>query len=286
MNVKNVAGRLLFCLFGLLFLNNVSFAQADDDDDDPYESKSYLMGGLNYLSNNVFMGRHDSVVVPYITPYLGYHHASGVYAKALLAYANGKNNNRIDNFTLDLGYEHSFGNLNSGINAEKYFYNKNSRSVRANVAFSASAYAQYANKIVQPQVAIDFNKNKNSSDYYIGLSLDHEFKMLDTRLKLIPTFTFNLGTQNYYDEYFKARALKNDKTLKLKNLVSNASVLKPLDYEFSLKCELRLKSWLFTLTPTYVIPLNPAQITIPNQNREVSEALSNTFFVELDICKR
>ena len=77
---------------------------------------------------------------------------------------------------------------------------------------------------------------------------------------------------------------KKDKKGNVKTAISNPNRLVPLVYEFSIKVTYRVNKWLFTLTPNYVIPLSPATITINKKTSQ--EKLSNSFYVELDICHR
>jgi len=247
------------------------------------------MFGLNYLSNNVYLGRKDTALLPYISPYIGYHDKNGLYAKAMSSYAPTQH--VLDLFTIEAGYDHSFGeHLNAGANLNKFFYNKNSTSIRSSTKGSASIYSQYTNDWIEPQVNFDANLNKKSTDYALGIQLDHNFSLANKMLNIIPAAGMNSGTQHYYDEYFIARLTKNDKTLQVKKVVANANKFNAIDYEFNTKVTYRINKWLFTLTPTYAIPVSPAQITLPAtknlSERTEQEHLSNSFYVELDICHR
>ncbi len=283
--------RKLFVIFSVIsafiVLPGASFAQRSsgnfeaDGEDDPYDFKSFFMFGVNFLSDNVSMGRKDTVAVPYITPYIGYHHKSGFYAK--LSVSDAPSKSRIDLLTLEAGYEHSFGeHVNTGLSAEKYFYNKNSTSIRGNAKAGAGAFVQYANNWVEPQLNVNLDFYKKT-DYSVGLMLDHDFKLLDNTLHIIPQAVAYAGTQNFYNEYFVNRIAKKDKTFK-KDVLADAGKFKLLDYEFSLKATYRVGKWLFTAIPTYVIPVNALTVNFPKQT--FTEKLSNSFFVELDICHR
>ena len=115
--------------------------------------------------------------------------------------------------------------------------------------------------------------------------VDHDISLADNLVHIIPAIAMNLGTQHYYDEYFINRLTKNDKTLKLKKVVNDADKFKTLDYEFSLKTTYRVSRWIFTLIPTYAIPVNPSVVVLPNRP-PLTEKISNSFYVELDICHR
>ena len=144
--------KLLFSLV-ILAVAKATFAQTlnhNDEDDDPYEKITYFMFGLNYLSNNVYLGRHDSTVIPYYSPYIGYHFKNGFYAKGMASFTP-VNGTHLDLATLEVGYDHSFGDhFNGGVNAERFYYNKNSTSVRANTKGDIGCYGQLTNVWLEP----------------------------------------------------------------------------------------------------------------------------------------
>ncbi len=254
----------------------------DNDPDDPYNTKSYFMFGVNYLSDNVYLGRRDTAKIPYVSSYIGYHDKSGLYTKLIASYAPTKR--QIDLLTIEAGYDHDFGDhLNVGVDADKFFYNKNSNNIRSSTKGSAGVNGQYTNDIIEPQVSFNLDLNKKT-DYVLELQLDHDFDFLKKKLHIIPAVSMNSGTQHYYDEYFINRLKKNDKSLKLKNSINEAGKFKPLDYEISTKVTYRTGKWMFILLPTYFIPVSPATITFPKQS--FTEKLSNSFVLELDICHR
>lgn len=281
--------KLIFIFISLITITQAAIAQPvtgsykDEDEDDPYEHKSYFMFGLNYLSDNVYLGRKDSVALPYISPYIGYHFSNGLYGKLMVS--DAPTLHRIDLATLEAGYDHSFGDhFNMGAYADKFYYNKNSNSIRSSSKGCLGAYGQFSNDWIEPQLSWDFNFNKASTDYVLGLQLDHDFDIANHTWHIVPAIGINYGTQHYYDEYFINRLTKKDKTIKVKKVLANANNFVPLDYEFSIKVTYRITKWLFTLTPTYAIPTSPSTITLPN--RIVTEKLSNSFYMELDICHR
>lgn len=279
--------RIIFCIAALLTLSVQLYAQRvtgtdPDSEDDPYDTKSYFMFGANYLSNNVYLGRKDTADIPYISPYIGYHHKTGIYAKVLASDAPSQK--LVDLVTLEAGYDHTFGeHIDFGVSADKYFYNKNTSSIRGNTKWSTSIYGQYSNDWLEPQVcfSMDFNKK---TDYILQLQVDHDFKFADNTLHIIPAVSVFSGTQHYYDEYFVNKLTMKDKSLHLRQVLADAGKFKTLDYEISMKVTYRISKWLFTLIPTYAIPVNATTITFPKQT--FTEQLSNTFYVELDVCHR
>lgn len=283
----------LFCSMMLLLLSTPLHAQRmtntyndndADDNGDPYEHRTYFMTGMEYLSNNVYLGRKDSIAIPYYSPYIGYHWASGLYCKGMVSYTTAKNG-RIDLATLEGGYDHNFGdNFTAGFSADKFFYNKNSTSIRSATKGGAGIYGQYNNDYIEPQLSFDVNVNSHSTDYVLAFNLDHDFGMAHNTVHVIPMAGVALGTQHYYDEYFIARLNKLAKKDKVKSVVENPDQLVPLVYELSTQGTYRVGKWLIGLQPTYAIPLSPATVTI--NKKTYQEKLSNSFYVAINVCLR
>jgi hypothetical protein len=275
-----------FCILVLLLACAQSFAQPviNEDGDDPYDELSFFNFGLNYLSNNVYLGRKDTSVISYYSPYIGYHFKDGIYAKAMIS-LSPVNATHLDLTILEAGYGRSFGDhFNGGLNLDRYIYNKNSVSIRANGVGAAGVNGQFSNDYIEPTAGFDLNFNKKSTDYVASLLLDHNFKLANKKMNIIPAVLVNIGTRHYLDEYYVARINKKQKT-KLTKVVANAKKFNALDYECSLKTTYMTPRWLFTFIPTYAIPVNPATITLPG-NHVITEKLTNSFFAELDICRR
>jgi hypothetical protein len=255
------------------------------DIDDPYEHASFFMAGMNYLSDNVYLGRKDSVAIPYYSPYIGYRFQNGISMKATTSFTT-TNMLHMDLLTLEAGYDHDFGeHFNTGVNVEKFVYNENTVSIRGNTQSCIGFDGQFSNDYVQPTATFDINFNKSTTDYVGGLAIDHDFAIAGNTLHILPTFTAFYGTQNYYDEYFTTRVTKKNKKLKVAHIINNPEQFVPLDYEISCKATWFYKNWLFTMRPIYAIPLSPSTISLPNKP-PIKEKLSNTLYVELDICYR
>ena len=252
-------------------------------EEDPYDELTYFYSGGNYRSNNVYLGRKDSVKLPYISPFIGYQLHNGLYAKATASYALTKTGH-FDLLALEAGYDRNLGrHILTGIWVEKYFYQRNSPSVKAAIKESGTIYCQYKNKKVEPTISITINHN-NSTDFVVGAGLGHNFRFISNTLNLIPAITFYAGSQHYYDEYFINRALKQDKSIPISAAVQNAGAYKPLDVELSAKTTFRANTWFFTVTPTYCVPLSPATIILPY--RTVQEHLKSSLYIEIDACHR
>ena len=262
---------------GLYYLDNKY-------EDDPFDELTYFSGGINYLTNNVYHGRRDSLVLPYINPDIGYHLHNGIYGKATISYAPTRKTGHFDLLTLELGYDRSFGtNVLAGIYAEKYFRYRYSPSIRAAITESGGIYCQYKNDLIEPQLSFVLN-HSNTMDFVVGATFDHDFRLAQNTLNIIPALTVNVGTQNYYEQYFVNRVLHKENLILQNQVVENSGNIHALDLEFSAKTTYYTGAWFFTLIPTYAVPLTAAKVTLPNS--VVHEKLTNTFFLELDVCHR
>ncbi len=276
--------RLIYFIVTLFLLIPNAKAQKVESGDE-YEDKAHVMFGINYLSDNVYLGRKDTIPLPYVSPYLGYQFKSGIYLKAITSFAS-RPTTHLDLLTLTAGYMHVFDNgIIIGADADKYFYNKNTVSVRANILSCEEAFLMYSNNYIEPMFIAQINQIKNNNaDFVIGAAIDHNFSAAENKLQITPTLTLYTGTQHYYEQYKQDVVNKKGKTVVKKKLVDNSDQFSALDYEMSVPFEYTIHHWAMKLIPAYIIPLNPSTVTVNNIVKP--EKISNTFLVELDICLR
>ncbi len=280
----------LLAAFLLIMVGSVSAQRESlnyfqrEPEEDPYDELTFLSTGVNYLSNNVYLGRKDTAKLPYFTPFLGYQLFNGIYIKASFSYAPTHKTGHFDLLTLQAGYDRNFGKkITAGVSVDKYFYYKNSPGIRSALKQSEDIYLFFKNKVLEPQLELTLNQGK-SDDFVLGASLDHNFRFRNNTLNLIPAMTLNLGSTNFYNDYFITRQKKKDRLFNQSIVVKEAGAVKPLDVELSAKTTLRKNEWLFTLTPVVTFPLSPATVIIANKQRK--ENLVTSYYLELDISYR
>ena len=98
-------------------------ATAQDSTKNNEDDQSYFEAGLSYLSNNVYLGRHDSLKIPYLAPSFNYYNKSGFYAGTSLSYLNSAANSRIDLVEIEAGYAFTKDKFSGILSIEKDFYN-------------------------------------------------------------------------------------------------------------------------------------------------------------------
>ena len=250
------------------------------------EKSSYFQAGVDYQSNNVYLGRSDSARLPYLTPTIGYYHASGLYAQTSLSYLAASGSSRVDLYNIEAGYNFSHNNFSGDFSLSKYFYNQQSQNVQASVSWATRADLSYNVPAIvkfSGGAALDFG---TYTDYTASLAASHVFSLLHDDLEIAPAVTMNVGSQNFYRAYQSRKENAAAKKRRNKNPVvvdiSKASAFRLLDYEFSLPVVYDLNKLGFSAALTYALPVNPAviDITVPvtGNHRTVTETLNNKWF--------
>src|SRR5579862_9395594 len=238
--------------------------------DDLRESmKTHFETGISYQSNDVYLGRKDSTVLPYYIPFISYFLKSGLYSSVHLNYLKNTEVSRIDLVTMEAGYIFSSGNYDGQVNISKFFYNSQSSSVSSEIQEGFEFQNGYDIGFIKPNLDINLSFG-DKIDYTGSFSLEHGFTALHNKLEFTPTLTVNGGTQNYYDSYYKNKKYSNKKNNKIiqnglstiTGSIMNPSSFKILDYEASMPFSYTIKNLVINFTPTYSIPVNPALINI------------------------
>lgn len=288
--MKKTCVALLPCVLLCLSFQKLKAQEADKDETD---SKSYWQAGISYLSNSIYLGRKDSVKVPYLTPIIGYYDKSGFFVSGSLSYLLTSGQGRIDLFELEGGYTFSSKKLAGEIYAAKDFYSSESYSVKSEIKGSVNGSLSYDLGFIKPviQAGIIFNTN---IDYSLGIGLEHSFFAADDDLEITPSFLLNASTQNYYSSYYTKRRYSAKRKARTGNgagatvsaYLPNASEFKIMDYEPGIPINYSTGNFIFNFSPTLAIPTNPTiiELTIKPVNGAASytktstEKLDNTFY--------
>ncbi|MBC7652073.1 MAG: hypothetical protein H7101_10025 [Deinococcales bacterium] len=251
--------------------------------DSTSNKSSYFKAAVNYLTNSVYNGRKDSVVLPYITPSIGYYDKSGVYISGSLSYLAATNNSRIDVFTTEIGYDFTINNkLSGGIYGSKYFYNNNSTSVTSQTKGSIGGSLTYDPGIITFSSGIDVSF-ASKADVNVSAALGHSFYIGEKNNEwgITPTISTNLGTQNSYQDYVKKRKSKGSGNSTVQT--NSPSSFGILDYELSLPITYEGNKWGLFLTPIYAIPQNPISIAASTGSGYTTEKLENVFYAQFGV---
>ena len=261
---------------------------------------SYFEFNLTYQSNNVYLGRKDSTALPYIIPMVSYFHKSGIYLTASAAYLKNSTANRIDVVTLAAGYSIAAGNYAGDFSATKFFYNSQSTSVTSDIKAALSYQNSYNFGFIKPTFTATVNFGNKKTDFESTFGLEHTFYLANDKLEIIPVFEVNASTLNYYSNYYRTRRFSKRKakktvtgTVDITGTVVDPSQFRVLDYEPSMPISYRAGKFTFSFTPSYAIPVNPAQIDLHYvystgtvTDKTNTEKISNTFFWTLGLTYR
>ncbi|HMH34336.1 MAG TPA: hypothetical protein VK543_14960 [Puia sp.] len=288
---------LLGALCGIFILTSTnSWAQRNPEKKDSIaQKKSHWIVGTSYQSNDVYLGRKDSVSVPYFTPSIGYHDKSGLFLTGSFSYLPKAGESRIDVVTIEGGYSYTSDDLSAELSLAKDFYNDQSYAVSAEIKGRISARVSYDLGFIEPSVdlgAIFADK----PDVVMGFGLEHSFSFFKEKLEIDPTFRVNAGSQNYYSNYYSKRrysskrnTAKGNNTASITASLANASRFAVMDYEWELSVEYKLNKRIkLSFTPTLAIPVNPSTVTIVTKSpgnsitsQIYTESLSSTYYFAL-----
>jgi hypothetical protein len=268
--------------FASLFIARSAFAQTSPiDDADKSDKTASFKVSVNYLNNNVFMGRADTVKTPTILPELKYTFKNGIFISAGVDYIPNRVSNKLDAGSIAAGYDYDItDDLSGGVSFTKMFYNANSTQIGSAISSVFSANLNYdIAGVITPTLGVDYNLLKKGfgNDVFINAGLSHDFAKediwSDNDLFIIsPAVMVNAGTQNFYDAYFtlkkykltaKAQAKEAAAEKLLVKRKAQLSEFKMLDYEFSAPVEYKVGVLILSFIPTYAVAENklPPRVT-------------------------
>lgn len=261
-------------------------------------ARSHLALNLVYESNDVNNGRKDSTRIPLITPKISYLFKSGFEVDLSVGYNTHETSPQVNQYTLDGSYSFNPGNYSGEATVSAFLYSKLSGSTTAEQRGSVAYNSSYDFGFIQPSVNLTWTLTSTSPDYQVTAALDHEFDFFNSKLTVDPTATMNAATQNAYNAYYKNRRFSIPrpgqppltKYLTITGEVLNSSEFQILDYELSAPVNYTAGKWAFNFTPTYAIPVHPAEIKITAEltdhsvvSKIFTESLPNTFYFQLGV---
>ena len=278
----------MFAFFaGTAFGQTGALPGADDKtkpDDKSNDGTSSFKFGVSYLSNDVFMGRTDTVRTPMVVPEVKYSLKSGIYFSGSLDFLPNKKKRQLDGGDITAGYDFDIAdNLSGSASYAKLFYNSTSTQIASAISSTLNAnFAYNISDIISPSISSDYNFNKQGigNDVFVNLGLTHDFiteGILGAKdiLLISPTVTANTGTQNFYDEYLTKKKVKTAKRAAAQNAllaqyINKLSQYSLLDYEISAPVEYKSGHFIFQFTPTYALVKNqlPKEIQARISNQQ------------------
>ena len=257
---------------------------------------SHLQVNLTWQSNDVNNGRKDSTVIPLITPEISYIFKSGFEIDLSVGYNTHEPSPQVNQYTLDGSYNFNPGNYSGTVTLSGFIYSNLSPSTTSEERGSLEYSNSYTFPFIQPGVNFTWTFGNHIPDYQVSPSLQQAFNI--GNLSITPTVTMNAATQNSYNAYYQSRRFTVPgysgkpplpDSVTITGEVLNASKFQILDYEFSCPIGYTAGKWSFDFTPTYALPVNPADIkaTITTnhiaRNFTYKEKLPNVFYCSVEV---
>ena len=256
---------------------------------------SHLQLNLTWQSNDVNNGRKDSTVIPLITPEVSFIFKSGFEIDLSVGYNTHEPSPQVNQYTIDGSYNFNPGNYSGTVTLSEFWYSNHSRSTTAESKGSLEYASTYTLPFIQPGVNFTWTWGSHIPDYAAAFILQQPINI--GNLSITPTVTMNVATQNAYNSYYQNRKfsipLPGQTPLPVDVSISgevlNAAKFQILDYEFSAPVSYTAKKWTFDFTPTYAVPVNPADIRLAvtknatTKNFYYKEHLPNTFYVSFEV---
>lgn len=234
--------------------------------------QSYVLTGISFMNDAVFMGRRDSIAAPYLLPSIGYYDATGFFADASASYLTASDESRFDLFSLSAGYLHISDAFNWGFSGTAYMYNEQSYNVASETVGDISAYLGYDFKLLEVALsASTYFTDNGSTDFFVSLVTERSFYALEENLLISPSFTLEAGSRYFYEQYYQTSRLGNRKGKNLGGggtspvgeplILSEASQFTVLNFEVSVPVHYFYESFIFTFSPTVAFPQGSSTIT-------------------------
>jgi len=238
-------------------------------DKDGEIEKSYFKFSNSFLTNDVYNGRQDSIVKPYLKPSITYYNKSGISTSFTGYYLTLANQKRFDYFSFDLEYNYNpITNLEIGFSANKTFYNKSSTAINSSIPGSLGVNLSYDFGFIE--IMTDGNLLfSQKKDFGLDIELLHEFNIgeEDPKFHIAPTFDIEFNTLNYYEGY-RNRKINKKKGKNNSNIASitsqvfvNNNHFSLLAYEASIPLTYEINHFVLFAIPTLAIPLTPIYTT-------------------------
>jgi len=188
----------------LLFLSLYSYSQTDSSG----HKKTQIKAGLQFISNQTYAGRTDSLKLPVLIPEVNLEFQKGFFVntKGYVNLSGGKTT--FDGISIEPGYEFSKKNWNGSLSVIKNFISDSSNLIIAPVNASLEFYLNKETKIVTPFIGSEYVFSAEGNDFimYGGLSKDIVFTKEDskTTADVEPSFSLTAGSQNFYYSFLKS----------------------------------------------------------------------------------
>lgn len=191
-------------LFVLVLLNGSINAQSDNE---PEKQKTKFTTGLQFISDQTYAGRTDSLKLPVLVPSFSIKTAGGFYTK-LKGYLNlSSGNSGFDGVSIEPGYAISNKHWDISLSVIKNFISDSSNLIIAPIKTSLEFYAGNQNKIINPSAGAEYLFTNEGNDFIVYGGLSKNFmvskKDKEPEINFEPGFSLTGGSQNFFFSFLK-----------------------------------------------------------------------------------
>lgn len=245
------------------------------------QTKNEFNASLNYQSALHFFGRTDSLRSSGLFPMLGFQLKNGLYTQGNFIFVqNSMQSAAYTGATVELGYrfpqtDHFSGNLFFS----RFLYKDESMLVQSALRSQTGANLSYLNKILNLNGGLSLMFS-DKTDVNASLGVDHLFifnkGMNNAAFALAPSFTANLGTQQFSNTYLERKNVLGIPVTQ--QTTENITQFNILSYELAMPLVFVKGKCNLAITPAYVMPQN--LVTVAGRP-DLSERGKNMFYVTL-----
>ncbi len=251
--------------------------------DSTVKTKTTFSTGVDFYSNLHYFGRTDSLRSTAWVPNVLLQFGSGIFINSSLIFVNSAGQAlKYTAATLGGGYKwgrpEKVKGWTGSVYAAKFFYS-NSLLVQSSQEGQAGANVVYHNKIANINMGGSMAFG-DQTDFFLNLGFDHLFKYKSKTGKsiyaIIPSLSFNAGTQKFTNTYYKSEIFPLTDTV----VTETSKNFKVLSIELSVPVVFVHNKWAIIFTPGIVLP----QSVIKVEGRpDLSENASTLGYANLGI---
>lgn len=290
-------------LFSLLLLVTLSGYSQSADSTGP--EKTQVSPGIQYISDQTYAGRTDSIRLPVLIPEINVQFPKGFYlnSKGYLNMSGGTTT--FDGISLEPGYALSRNNWNGSLSVIKNFISDSSNLIIAPVNASIEFYLNKQTRVITPFIGSEYVFASTGNDFilYGGLSKHIAFTKEDSKIMVEeePSFSLTGGSQNFYYSFLKSFSSNgyaasrgtgrgrgrgsgtsgSPSTSLTQEVSQQSSQFGLLAWAIELPLTVSSKRFQWMLTPTLETPVN-----LINSGGPGTQSASSIFYVTTEILFR
>lgn len=190
-----------------LFLIMMSFLAYTQSDSKSKKSKTSFIPGIQFISDQTYAGRTDSLKLPVMVPSFTLKTSGGFYTK-LKGYLNlSSGNPGFDGVSIEPGYAISKKHWDISFSLIKNFISDSSNLIIAPIKTSFEFYAGNRNKIINPSAGAEYLFTNEGNDFIVYGGLSKNFmlskKDKEPEINFEPGFSLTGGSQNFFFSFLK-----------------------------------------------------------------------------------